>query len=161
MRFDLKGKPAIGDNVINFDGAIKIHKGSSCVVVERCYVHDPAGRTNSWRYSHPSGAEALVMYKPDHSTVVRYNDFVGGDDIHRFNDAIESLGNFDKDGGFHRDADINGNFMIFCNDDCMEMDGGQRNVRCFGNRFESSLVGVSIQGCMQSPSFLYDNVFSG
>lgn len=161
MRFDLKGKPAIGDDVINFDGAIKIHKGSSCVVVERCYVHDPAGRTNSWRYSHPSGAEALIMYKPDHSTVVRYNDFVGGGDIHRFNDAIESLGNFDKDGGFHRDADINGNFMIFCNDDCMEMDGGQRNVRCFGNRFESSLVGVSIQGCMQSPSFLYDNVFSG
>ena len=161
MRFDIKGKPAIGDDVINFDGAIKIHQGCSGVVVERCYVHDPAGRTNSWRYSHPSGAEALIMYKPDHSTVVRYNDFVGGGDIHRFNDAVESFGNFDKDGGFHRDADINGNFMIFCNDDCIEMDGGQRNVRCFDNRFESALVGVSIQGCMQSPSFVYDNVFSG
>ena len=161
MRFDIKGKPAVGDDVINFDGAIKIHQGSSCVVVERCYVHDPAGRTNSWRYSHPSGAEALIMYKPDHSTVVRYNDFVGGGDIHRFNDAIESFGNFDKDGGFNRDADINGNFFIFCNDDCVEMDGGQRNVRCFDNRFESALVGLSIQGCMMSPSFVYDNVFSG
>ena len=161
MRFDLKGKPAVGDQVINFDGAIKIQQGSSCVVVERCYVHDPAGRTNSWRYSHPSGAEALIMYKPDHSTVVRYNDFVGGGDIHRFNDAIESFGNFDKDGGFHRDADINGNFFIFCNDDCVEMDGGQRNVRCFDNRFEGALVGLSIQGCMQSPSFIYNNVFAG
>ena len=161
MRFDLKGKPAVGDDVINFDGAIKVQQGSSCVVIERCYIHDPAGRTNSWRYSHPSGAEAVVMYKPEHSTVLRYNDFVGGGDIHRFNDAVESFGNFDKDGGFNRDADINGNFLIFCNDDCIELDGGQRNVRCFDNRFESALVGVSIQGCMMSPSFLYDNVFSG
>lgn len=161
MRFDLKGKPAVGDEIINFDGAIKVQQGSSCVVIERCYIHDPAGRTNSWRYSHPSGAEAVVMYKPEHSTVLRYNDFVGGGDIHRFNDAVESFGNFDKDGGFNRDADIHGNFLIFCNDDCIELDGGQRNVRCFGNRFESALVGVSIQGCMMGPSFLYDNVFSG
>ncbi|MBO4476393.1 MAG: glycoside hydrolase family 88 protein [Bacteroidales bacterium] len=161
MRFDLKGKPAVGNDVINFDGAVKIQQGSSCVVVERCYIHDPAGRTNSWRYSHPSGAEAVIMYKPDHSTVLRYNDFVGGGDKHRFNDSVESFGNFDKDGGFNRDADISGNFLAFCNDDCIELDGGQRNVRCFGNRFESALVGVSIQGCMMSPSFIYDNVFSG
>ena len=161
MRFDLKGKPAVGDQVINFDGAIKIHQGSSCVVVERCYIHDPAGRTNSWRYSHPAGNEAVILYKPNGSTVLRYNDFVGGGDVHRFNDAVESYGNFDSDGGFNRDADVYGNFMAFCNDDCIELDGGQRNVRCFGNRFESALVGVSIQGCMMGPSFVYDNVFSG
>ena len=160
MRFDLKGKPAIGDKVINFDGAIKIFKGSSKVVVERCYIHDPAGHSNSWRYSHPSGCEAVILYKPDHSTVLRYNDFVASD-LHRFNDAVESFGNFDKDGGFNRDADVNGNFMAFCNDDCIELDGGQRNVRCFDNRFEGALVGVSIQGCMQSPSFVFNNVFSG
>ena len=159
MRFDLKGKPAIGDETINFDGAVKIHKGCTEVVVERCYIHDPAGRSNSWRYSHPSGNEAVILYKPDHSTVLRYNDFIGSD-LHRFNDAVESFGNFDKDGGFNRDADIQGNYLAFCNDDCIELDGGQRNVRCFGNRFEGALVGVSIQGCMQSPSFLYDNVFS-
>lgn len=161
MQFDLKGKPAIDGKVINFDGAVKIHEGSSAVVVERCYIHDPAGRSNSWRYSHPAGNEAVILYKPDHSTVLRYNDFVGGGDVHRFNDAVESLGNFDKDGGFNRDADVYGNFMAFCNDDCIELDGGQRNVRCFGNRFESALVGVSVQGCMQGPSFVFDNLFSG
>ena len=161
MRFDLKGKPAVGDQVINFDGAVKILPGSSKVVVERCYIHDPAGRTNSWRYSHPAGNEAVILYKPDGGTVLRYNDFVGGGDVHRFNDAVESFGNFDPDGGFNRDADVYGNFMVFCNDDCIELDGGQRNVRCFGNRFEGALVGVSIQGCMQGPSFVYDNLFSG
>lgn len=34
-------------------------------------------------------------------------------------------------------------------------------MRCFGNRFEGALVGVSIQGCMQGPSFVFDNLFSG
>ena len=160
MRFDKKGKPCIGETIINFDGAIKIHPGSSEVVIERCYIHDPAGKTNTWRYAHPAGTEAVILYKPDHSTVLRYNDFVGSD-RHRFNDAVESYGNFDKDGGFNRDADIYGNFMAFCNDDCIELDGGQRNVRCFDNRFESSLVGISIQGCMTSPSFVFNNILSG
>lgn len=160
MRFDKKGKPCVGETIINFDGAIKVHPGSSEVVIERCYIHDAAGKTNTWRYAHPAGTEAVILYKPDHSTVLRYNDFVGSD-RHRFNDAVESFGNFDKDGGFNRDADIYGNFMAFCNDDCIELDGGQRNVRCFDNRFESSLVGISIQGCMTSPSFVFNNVLSG
>ncbi|MBO4595758.1 MAG: glycoside hydrolase family 88 protein [Bacteroidales bacterium] len=159
--FDNWGRPtdAKGKRV-NYDGAIQIKQGCSEIVVERCYIHDSAGRSNSWRYAHPVGTEAIMMYRPDHSTVIRYNDFVGSD-LHRFNDCVESNGNFSEDGGFNRDADIYGNFMIFANDDCIELDGGQRNVRCFDNRFEGSLVGCSIQGCMVSPSFVFDNVLSG
>ena len=145
---------------INMDGAIQICKGCSEIVVERCYIHDPLGRANSWLYTHPAGPEAVIMYRPDHSTVIRWNDFVGSDN-HRFNDAVEGGGNFYEDGGFNRDADIYGNFMIFCNDDNIELDGGQQNVRCFQNRFESAVSGVSIQGCMVSPSYVYDNAFTG
>lgn len=158
--FKAKGVRQINGRNINFDGAILIHKGSSEVVVERCYIHDSFGRSNAWRYAHPEGTEAVILYRPDHSTVIRYNDFIGSD-LHRFNDAVESQGNFAEDGGFNRDADIYGNFMIYCNDDCIELDGGQRNVRLFDNRFEGALVGPSIQGCMVSPSFVFDNVISG
>ena len=160
MAFDNKGVPMIEDRKVNFDGAILIKEGSSEVVVERCYIHDSAGRSNSWRYAHPAGTEAVIMYKPAHSTVIRYNDFIGSD-LHRFNDAVESSGNFHDDGGFNMDADIYGNFMCFTNDDCIELDGGQRNVRCFDNRFEGALVGISIQGCMVSPSFVFHNILSG
>lgn len=146
--------------VINMDGAIEIGRGSSEVVVERCYFHDPIPHCVSWFYCHPAGAEAIVMRCPDHSTVIRYNDMVGSDG-HRFNDCIEGERNFFTDGGFNREADIYGNFMIFANDDCMEIDGGQKNVRVFGNRFESALCGVSVQGCMVGPSILSDNLFSG
>ena len=129
---------------INYDGAINIRSGSSEVVVERCYIHDPYGRANSWFYSHPAGPQAVIAHKPDHSIVIRYNDFIGSDE-HRFNDAVES----------------NGNFMIYCNDDNIELDGGQQNMRCFWNRFEAALCGVSVQGCMTSPVYVFENLFAG
>ena len=145
---------------INFDGAIIIGKGASEVVVERCYIHDSYTHTNSWYYSHPSGSECIIMDCPEHSTVIRYNDFIGSDG-YCFNDCVEGARNFYPDGGFRQDADVYGNFMIFSNDDNIELDGGQKNIRVWGNRFESSYCGVSIQGCMVGPSFIWDNLFSG
>lgn len=107
-RFDKKGRlfdpsKAAKRYGINFDGAIEIGRGCDGVVVERCYIHDPRGRANSWFYSHPAGPEAVVMAKPNGSTVLRWNDFVGSD-WHRFNDAVESAGNFSENGGFNRDG---------------------------------------------------------
>ncbi len=163
-RFDKKGwifdpaKPE-GKWGINLDGAIIIGQETFACVVERCWIHDPRGRANSWFYSHPSGPEAIVMDRPEGSTVIRWNDFIGSD-LHRYNDAVEGTGNFNRSGGFNRDADVCGNFMAFCNDDCIELDGGQRNVRCHGNRFESAYCGVSVQGCMRGPSYVCDNLFS-
>ena len=152
--------PGRPPRLINYDCAIGISRGASCIVVERCYAHDPRGRANSWYYSHPAGPEAVLMDYADHSCVIRYNDFIGSDN-HRWNDAVEGAGNFVADGGFNQDADVYGNFMIYCNDDNIELDGGQQNVRCFQNRFEAALSGVSIQGCCASPVYVFDNLFSG
>ena len=146
--------------VINYDGAIYLERGVVGTVVERCWVHDPVSTANSWFYSHPAGPEAVVASYCGPGTVIRYNDFVGSD-LHRWNDAVEGPGNFDEDGGLNRDADVYGNFMIFCNDDNIELDGGQLNVRCFRNRFEQAVSGVSIQGCMVGPSYVFDNAFTG
>ena len=157
QRFDLDGKYCIGDNTINMDGAFELSESRN-VVIERCFVHDPRGRANSWQFSHPAGPEAVTVYRCT-GTVIRYNDFVGSDE-HRWNDAVEGFGNFDPYGGLNRDADVYGNFMIFSSDDCIELDGGQQNVRCFGNRFEGGYCGVSIQGCMKGPSYVFDNLIA-
>lgn len=143
---------------INFEGAVCLSRGTSGAVIERCWFHDSRVHSNSWYYSHPCGNNAITLDHVDHSTVIRWCDFTGSD-LHRWNDAIESNGNFDADGGAHQDADIYGNFMIFANDDCIELDGGQLNVRCFGNRLESALCGVSVQGCVQGPSYVWRNGF--
>ena len=158
--FDLSRSTAQRPVYINYDAAIRIGRGASKVVVERCYVHDPRGHANSWLYSHPAGPDAVMMDRPDHSCVIRYCDFIGSDN-HRYNDAVEGIGNFIANGGFNQDADVYGNFMIYCSDDNIELDGGQQNVRCFWNRFEASFSGVSIQGCCASPVYVMDNLFSG
>lgn len=146
--------------LIDWDCAIRIGRGTSCCVVERCWIHDPIPCANSWLYAHPAGPQAVGVASPDHSTVIRYNDFVGSDD-HRFNDVVESGGNFIEDGGFNRDADIYGNFMIFSSDDNIELDGGQMNVRAFWNRFEQAVYNVSLQGDMVGPSYTFENLFAG
>jgi hypothetical protein len=156
QRFDRDGKYYTDDgNAINWDSAILVSK-SVGTVVERCYIHDPVSTANSWYYSHPSGPQAVGMDK-SRSTVLRYNDFIGSDS-HRWNDAVEGAGNFHIDGGFHRDGDIYGNMMCFANDDALEIDGGQTNVRVFYNKFEGCLCGVSIQGCMSGPSYVFRNL---
>ncbi|NSW57271.1 MAG: right-handed parallel beta-helix repeat-containing protein [Armatimonadetes bacterium] len=156
QRFDLDGKfYTQAGEAINWDSAILVRK-SLGTVVERCYIHDPVNTANPWYCSHPAGPQAVGIDKPQ-STVIRYNDFIGSD-LHRWNDAIEGAGNFDLNGGFNRDADIYGNFMCFANDDALEIDGGQTNVRVFRNRFEGCLCGVSIQGCMSSPSYVFQNL---
>ena len=139
---------------------IYVGSGMRETVVERCFIHDPVGRSTAWRYSHPAGPMAMVMASPAHSTSIRFNDFVGSD-AHRWDDAVGGHGNFNPDGGFNRTGEVYGNFMIFPNDDSIELDGGQQNVVCFKNRFEGGLVGVSIQGNVVSPSFVVDNLFSG
>lgn len=156
QRFDKDGKfYTEKGKAINWDAGILIRR-SKGTVVERCYIHDPAGRANSWAFSHPAGPEAIGIDKPA-STVLCYNDFIGSD-LHRWNDGVEGAGNFYVDGGFNRDADIYGNMICFANDDCIEIDGGQTNVRVFLNKFEGSLCGVSIQGCMSSPSYVFNNL---
>ena len=156
QRFDLDGKYYTENGkAINWDSAILI-KRSTGTVVERCYIHDPVNTANPWYYSHPAGPQAVGIDKPT-STVIRYNDFIGSD-LHRWNDAVEGAGNFHVDGGFNCDADIYGNLMCFANDDAIEIDGGQTNVRVFLNKFEGCLCGVSIQGCMSSPSYVWRNL---
>ena len=156
QRFDLDGKYYTeSGKAINWDSAILVSK-SIGTVVERCYVHDPVSTANPWYYSHPAGPQAVGMDKSP-SSVLRYNDFIGSDQ-HRWNDAVEGSGNFHIDGGFNRDGDVYGNFMCFANDDALEIDGGQTNVRVFLNKFEGCLCGVSIQGCMSGPSYVFQNL---
>jgi len=156
QRFDRDGKYYTEDGrAINWDSAILVSK-SVGTVVERCYIHDPVSTANSWYYSHPSGPQAVGMDK-SRSTVLRYNDFIGSDE-HRWNDAVEGSGNFHLDGGFDRDGDVYGNMICYANDDALEIDGGQTNVRVFLNKFEGCLCGVSIQGCMSGPSYVFRNL---
>ena len=149
LYFDAKGA------LINSDAGIAL-SDSIGVVVERCFIHDPRSPSTSWTYGHPVGPDAMLVNKLA-QTVIRYNDLVGTDE-RRWNDVIESGGNFTADGGFNRDADICGNFLAFPNDDGIELDGGQMNVRLFDNKFEGGFCGISVTTCVRGPSYLFRNL---
>ncbi|GHU67679.1 hypothetical protein FACS189413_02900 [Bacteroidia bacterium] len=175
------GRPVIGQTKggqfldkdgkeINHDAGIFLHRTLN-VVVERCYIHDTKSRTNAWSgtvelgdykgqkfsSSHPQGPNAIYLDQGKGGTVIRYNDLVGSQS-HRYNDPVETADNSYWDGGFNRDADIYGNMIAFGQDDGIELDGGQCNIRTFNNRFEQTYCGISTAPNRQGPSYLFNNV---
>ncbi|MDZ4200128.1 MAG: right-handed parallel beta-helix repeat-containing protein, partial [Kiritimatiellia bacterium] len=149
------GKYYLNGRSINYDAGVHIDR-SAQVVVERCYIHDPRGRANSWTYAHPEGPQAVLVHSRG-GTVLRYNDFVGSD-AHRWNDAVEGVHNGFETGGFYRDGDVYGNFFAYGNDDGIELDGGQMNLRVYDNRFTGFLCGISTAPCLLGPSYLFRNL---
>jgi hypothetical protein len=142
--------------ITGWDGGINLHGGKR-YLIERCYIHTPWSSANSWFYSHPSGPVGIFIDKIKGESVIRYNDLIGSD-ARRWNDAIESAGNGDIDGGFFRDCDIYGNLLAYSNDDSIEMEGGEMNVRFYYNRVQGSYNGVSTGCCRLGPSYQYRNV---
>lgn len=148
------GKYFQGQRAINNHAGIRLDNVAD-LLIERNYIHDPAGHANSWFYSHPAGPNAVFAGKAAGVTL-RYNDFPGSD-RHRWNDAVEGWGNGLENGSFYRDAEIYGNYFAFGNDDGIELDGGQRNARFFGNLIEGMLCGISTAPCLVGPSYLVGN----
>ncbi|MCZ7644193.1 MAG: hypothetical protein M5U26_02750 [Planctomycetota bacterium] len=142
---------------INYHAGIKIDLGSAAVVAEHNFIHTPRGHANNWSLGHPMGPQAFVIAHTFGNHVLRYNDAIGSDG-HRFNDVIESLSNGSVFGGPFRDTDIHDNLLVYSNDDAVELDGGQINVRFFNNRLAFSLCGISCAPCRKGPAYIYRNV---
>ncbi|WP_269537516.1 right-handed parallel beta-helix repeat-containing protein [Cerasicoccus fimbriatus] len=144
-------------NRINLQAGVRIQRGARRVVVEDCFIHAPRGRANNWSAGHPLGPTSIIMSMSDGNHVIRNNDLVGSEN-HRFNDTIEGAYNNKVNGGPYRDTDIQGNIMFFSNDDGIELDGGQMNVRMFNNWIQSSLCGISTAPTIYGPSYLFRNL---
>jgi hypothetical protein len=142
--------------LINLDGGVEIDR-SARTVVERCYIHDPRGRANSWQYSHPAGPSAVQTNYSLGGTVLRWNDCIGSDE-HRWNDVLEASSNSAVEGGFFRDTDVAGNFLAFGNDDGVELEGGGMNVRFYRNKIEGTTCGISTGPCFLGPQFIFGNL---
>lgn len=157
-------------NEINYDAGVKIYKAKN-VVIERCYIHDSKAKTNPWEGTvkvgpyagqkfkdvHPKGSTGIFVDTAKEGIVIRYNDIIGSQ-THRFNDVIENSQNGALDGGFGTNADIYGNMMIFSQDDAIEIEGAQSNVRLFNNRIEQTFCGISTAPNRQGPSYIFNNV---
>ncbi|GHU69706.1 hypothetical protein FACS189413_09010 [Bacteroidia bacterium] len=155
---------------INYDAGVSIYRCGN-VVIERCYIHDSKARANAWKgkikvgdykdkeYSntHPKGPTGIFAGMTTGGIVIRWNDVIGNQEG-RFNDVIESTENGNVAGGFNKNSDIYGNMLAFGQDDGIELDGGQMNVRMFDNRIEQTYDGISTAPNMKGPSYIFNNV---
>lgn len=152
----------------DYDGAIYSTSHSLArVVVQRNYIHHPRSNSNNWTQSrprpgkreptHPEGPQAVVFFDSDGSHVIRYNT-IESDDQHQYNDVLGAGANFGPKGFPHRDSDIYGNLLSHCWDDAIESEGGNCNVRIWGNYLCDSLVSIACASVTVGPLYVWRNV---
>jgi hypothetical protein len=135
------------------------------VVIQRNRIHDPKGNSNDWSQMrkmtgesyHPVGPQAVVLYDNLGNHVIRYNE-VFADEEHRYNDGMGGAENFSTRGFPGPDSDVYGNKVANVTDDALEIEGGGRNVRVWGNYLDMTFTGIASAACALGPLYIFRNV---
>jgi acetyl esterase/lipase len=146
-------------------GVYSNSKTVSRVIIQRNRFHDPRTDTNNWseerkKYDsfHPRGPQAIYLIDTAGHLVIRYNDFFSDGD-HRFNDVVAGNANFSWRGFPHRDSDIYANKISHCWDDGIEAEGGNCNVRIWGNYLTECYTGIATAATSVGPIYIFRNVY--
>jgi len=153
----------------NLDSAIKSMSSElERVVVQRNRLHHPRYNANDWTQPsdlpkihgyHPTGAQGISWKDNQGNHVIRFNE-IYSDSEHRFNDGMGWWTNFTRRGFPGPDSDIYGNFVSDCADDGIESEGGNRNVRIWGNYIENTYHGIGTAPVSVGPAYIFRNVYS-
>lgn len=135
------------------------------IVIQRNEIHHPRTDANNWEEPrparggdpHPWGPQAVIFESCGSNHVIRYNA-IWSDADHYFNDAIGGGDNFSFEGFPRADSDIYGNAISHCWDDGIEAEGGNRNVRVFGNFIDKTFVKIAVATTSIGPVYVFRNV---
>ncbi|MEL6894666.1 MAG: hypothetical protein AAFP90_01000 [Planctomycetota bacterium] len=92
------------------------------------------------------------------STASQSSNACYSDNEHQFNDVFGAAENYSEVSFPHRDSDIYGNDLRDCLDDAIELEGGNRNVRIWGNRIQNSHVAIATATTSVGPLYVFRNV---
>jgi hypothetical protein len=131
------------------------------IIIQRNKIHDPRTDSNSLTEehngsAHPAGPQAIVFFDNNGNHVIRYNE-VWSDYDHMYNDIIGGGSNASYRGFPGPDSDIYGNYFSHCWDDGIEAEGGNRNVRIWGNYIDSTFVAIGNAATSIGPLFVWKN----
>lgn len=154
----------------NLDAAVYANTpGTTRLVVQRCRLHDPRSNANDWsqprtitrekKQAHPNGPQAIYLYNTGGNNVLRYNE-IFADESHRFNDGMGGNQNFSFEGFPGRDSDIYANIVRNVADDALEIEGGGRNVRVWGNYLDHTATGIASAAVSIGPLYIFRNVYA-
>jgi len=137
------------------------------VVIQRNRIHDPHYDSNNWcEYNednlpwdpcHPLGPLGIEIVNPWGNNVVRWNE-IWSDNGNRYTDGIGGHGNYSYFGCPGRDSDVYGNWIANVWDDAIEVEGGNANVRVWGNYLDQTLTGIACAATATGPLYVWRNV---
>jgi len=168
------------------DGAIMCDTGGDRIIVQRNVIHEPHYSATHWFQNpvpqpanhgggtrpaevdlngHPQGPQAWMSHTLCGSNlVIRYNDIFGKEDPTNpnnnrfFNDGLGGWDNMSFTGFPFADTDIYANRITHAYDDAIEAEGGDRNVRIWGNYTSRSLTAVANVVNRIGPLYVWRNV---
>jgi hypothetical protein len=128
------------------------------IVIQRNRIHDPRYGANSWSWGHPAGPQGITISYCGGNHVIRNNEITSSPG-HYFNDGIGGEDNFSDTGFPNADSDIYGNVVTHAWDDAIEAEGGNRNVRIWGNSLDNTGTGVATTVTHWGPVYIFRNVY--
>ena len=130
------------------------------VIIQRNRIHDPRWGSNSWDGRiHPLGPVGIEISHCGGNHVIRYNEITSSAE-HYFKDGMGGQQNFSRLGFPAADSDIHGNIVSHAMDDGIETDGGNRNVRIWGNYIDQTAAGISNTPVSVGPMYIFRNVYN-
>jgi hypothetical protein len=132
--------------------------GFTRIIVQRNKIHHPRYGASSWTFGHPLGPQGIGFQEsPGGNHVFRFNEIYSSAG-HYFNDGMGEGENFSTVGFPHADTDIYGNIIMNCWDDGIESEGGNRNVRIWGNYMDNTMTGVATTATVTGPVYIFRNI---
>ena len=158
------GRTRGGGLGMNLDSAIRADcsKGDAQltrVTIQRNEIHDPRYGTNSWSDGHPEGPQAITFDSCPGNHVIRHNEIFSTTGRY-LNDGIGGSENFSTTGFPNADSDIYGNEITHVWDDAIEAEGGNTNVRIWGNYMDQTATGIASTVTSVGPLYLFRNVWN-
>ena len=132
------------------------------IIVQGNRIRDPRHGSNPWRsaehgHLHPYGPLGVRYMHCGRNHVVRYNDIYSKNGNH-YMDGIGGGDNFSAAGFPWADSDIYANRISEVYDDGIEAEGGNRNVRIWGNHLERVYVPIANAATTTGPLYVWRNV---
>ncbi len=138
--------------------AICVNEELTRVTVQRNKIHDPRYSANSWAVAHPAGPQGVTFSYCGGNNVYRWNEVNGG--ANHFNDAMGGEDNFSTAGWPNHDSDVYGNIVQNVWDDGLEVEGGDMNVRVWGNYLNNTGTAISSTVDSVGPLYIFRNVWN-
>ncbi len=138
------------------------------ITVQRNKIHHPNYHANLWcegpmedegkdGNEHPHGVRGISFPIGSSNNVFRYNEITSSLD-RLYNDGMGNDKNFSTSGFPNGDSDINGNIITDVADDAIEAEGGNRNVRIWGNYIDKTFIGIGNATTSVGPVYIFRNV---